>query len=94
MKNAPFLFVCSLSIILNSSCALGMGQRRECIAPVIPTRPPENLCISNASGVGQCWNPVLQRNEVRSMENYVCKNISDYNRQEEWIEAVLNGINP
>lgn len=94
MRNALILLTLFLIIALSSSCALGMGQGRACVPPVIPSRPPENLCISNASGTGQCWNPVLQVNEVRSMENYVCKNVSDYNREEEWIRAVLNEVNP
>lgn len=87
MKNAPNLLVVFL-IILNSSCAFAVGQRR-CESPDIPVRPLNIICISNASGIGQCYNPSSGKNEVRSMDNYVCKDISDFNRQEEWIEQVL-----
>ena len=87
MKNAPNLLVVFL-IILNSSCAFAAGQRR-CESPDIPVRPLNIICISNASGTGQCYNPSSGKNEVRSMDNYVCKDISDFNRQEEWIEQVL-----
>lgn len=65
-----------------------MGQRR-CESPDIPIRPINIICISNASGVGQCYNPASGQNEARSMENYVCKDVADFNRQEEWIEQVL-----
>jgi hypothetical protein len=71
-----------------------MGQRRECEAPVIPTRPPTIICISNAQGIGQCYDPITGKNTPTSMENYVCKNISDYNRNEEWIDSVLNAVKP
>lgn len=75
-------------ITLNSSCAFGYGQRR-CESPDIPIRPISIICISNASGIGQCYNPATGKNEPRSMENHVCKDVADFNRQEEWIEQVL-----
>lgn len=62
--------------------------------PVIPVRPQEIICISNERGIGQCYNPETQKNEVRSMENYICKDISTHNRGEEWIEMLLRTIDP
>lgn len=94
MKSAHYLVSFFLITALNSSCALGMGQRRECEPPVIPIRPVDMFCISNASGVGQCYNPITQKNEIHSMENYVCRDISTDNRQQEWIDSVLNVVKP
>lgn len=94
MKNALSFLSFFLITALSSSCALGYGQRRACEPAVLPTRPVDITCISNASGIGQCYNPVTQKNEVTSMENHVCRNISVENRQQEWIESVLKAANP
>lgn len=88
MKNALSLLAVFTITYLTSSCASALGARRSCEIPELPVRPQELLCISNAQGIGQCYNPVTQKNEVQSMENYVCKNISDHNRHEEWIETI------
>lgn len=90
MKSAHNLLVI-LIITLNSSCALGMGQKRDtCESPVLPARPPKNLCIANGDGTCEKWNSVLQKNEHISDLNFVCKNVSDYNREQEYIDLLLD----
>jgi len=69
-----------------------MGQRRACEAPVIPDRPKQTICISNASGVGQCLDPVTGVVSPVNMQNHICTNISDYNKNEEWIDVLLRAI--
>lgn len=94
MKNALILYACLISIILSSSCAVAMGTRRECDSVTIPARPPKNLCISNGDGSCEKWNSVLQKNEhISNTTNYICKDISDYNREQEWIDSILLDIN-
>jgi len=68
-----------------------MGTRRDSCdqPPVIPPRPPKNLCISNGDGTCEKWNSITQKNEHVSDLNYVCKNVSDYNREDEWIDTLI-----
>lgn len=93
MKNVLSLLVVSIIILLNSSCALGLGTRKSCDPPVIPIRPQELFCIAGNNGTGQCFNPNTGKNEVKLIENYVCKHISQYNREQEWIDDVLRSVN-
>lgn len=90
MKNAHVLFACLISITL-SSCAFGMGPRRESCEPKIPpTRPPKNLCISNGDGSCEFYNSITHKNEhVPNTVNFVCKDISSYNREQEFIDDIL-----
>jgi len=93
MKNALLLLVVFLITILNNSCAFSYGQRR-CESPSIPVRPSIMNCISNAVGVGQCFNPITQKIEVKSMENFVCTSAKDHLDNEEWIKQILGtGVN-
>lgn len=90
MKNVLNLLGCLTLITLNSSCSLAMGTRRESCEPqIIPTRPPKNLCISNGDGTCEKWNSITQKNERELDINYVCKNVSDYNREQEFIDTLL-----
>lgn len=89
MKSAHVLSVCLISITI-SSCALGMGQRRECEAPPIPARPPKNLCISNGDGTCEFYNSITRKNEhISNTVNYICKDISSYSREQEFIDYLL-----
>ena len=71
-----------------------MGDRRACEPPVIPVRPPKNLCISNGDGTCEMWNSITQKNEHVQDVNFVCKNVSDYNREQEFIDKLLEALNP
>lgn len=66
-----------------------MGTRRECESPIIPPRPPKNLCISNGDGTCEMWNSVTQKNERVADINFICKNVSDFNRDQEWIDTII-----
>lgn len=94
MKNVQSLLLSLLIITVNSSCALGMGQRRECESPVIPPKPPQTLCIANANGTASCIDPVTNKVVIVPIENFVCQNISDHMREVEWIDTVLKAVNP
>ena len=88
MKNAKLLLV--ILTITNSSCSFAMGQRREsCDKPIVPTRPPKNLCISNGDGTCEMYNSITHKNEHVLDINFVCKNVSDYNREEEYLDSLL-----
>ena len=58
-----------------------MGTRRgECEKPVIPVRPPKNLCISNGDGTCEFYNSITQKVEhVPNTVNFICKDVSSYN---------------
>lgn len=90
MKTALIYLSFCLSIALNS-CALGMGQRRACDAPVMPARPEQEICIANGGGGAGCFderkNP--QQYTKPSIINYVCSSASETEAQEEWIKAVV-----
>jgi len=67
-----------------------MGTRRDgCDKPIVPARPPKGLCISNGDGTCEKWNSITQKNERELDINFVCKNVSDYNREQEWIDLLL-----
>lgn len=94
MKNVLSLLACLLLIALSSSCALALGQRRaSCEPPVLPIRPPVTLCIANPDGTGECSGPTGV-SSTKPIVNYVCTSVSDYTREEEWIESVLKAANP
>lgn len=79
-----------LIITLNSSCALAVGRARSSCEPqVIPIRPPKNLCISNGDGTCELYNSITHKNEHVSDLNFVCKNVSDYNREEEFLDTII-----
>lgn len=87
MRNARNLLASFTLTLLSSSCAFGYGQRR-CEPVELPPRPVTIVCISNGSGVGQCFDPITQKNEVRSMENHVCMSARDHMSMEEWIKTI------
>lgn len=87
MKNAQNLLAGFTLTLLSSSCAFGYGQKR-CEPVEIPARPAVSICISNASGIGQCYDPITDKTESRSMENHVCFSSKDFILTEEWIKAV------
>lgn len=93
MKNARSLLLSLLTITVNSSCALGYGQRR-CDAPIIPPKPPQELCIASSNGTAICTDQVTHKIKIVPVENFVCQNVSDYLREVEWIDAVLRSIDP
>lgn len=88
MKIVQHWLSACLIILINSSCAVAMGNRRSCDPVELPIKPLELICISDAHGIGQCYNPLTGKNEVKSMENYICKDVSNYNREQEWIDEV------
>lgn len=89
MKNAQLLLVACFYILINSSCAFAYGQRRCEQKDPIP-RPIVTICIANELGMGQCYNPIADKTEVRSMVNHVCFSVSDYMMTENWIKQIGN----
>lgn len=93
MKNAQDLLKLFLIFALNSSCAsFGMGQGRQCTPPSLPPRPRAVVCIANDNGTAQCFNPATDTWDVKPIKNYVCLSPTDYNRDEEWIDAILESV--
>lgn len=67
-----------------------MGQRREqCEPKTPPTRPPKNLCISNGDGTCEMYNSITHKNDRVQDYNFVCKTVSDYMREQEYVDDLL-----
>jgi len=78
-----------MSIIPNVSCAMG-PRRDSCEPKPIPTRPPKNLCISNGDGSCEFYNSITHKVEhVPNTVNFICKDVSSYNREQEFIDDIL-----
>lgn len=85
------LLVLSLSIVLDSGCAVAMGHRRSCGDVELPTRPEFEQCVYNGSGTVACYDARRTPNQyVRPMnQDDVVTNITDHNNQDIWVSDVL-----
>lgn len=91
MKNEVLSLVAYLSILING-CAHAMGKAPDCQAPELPARPQYEICISNGSGGGGCYDPRRVPSEYNrpSLNNYVCYNAISNQMNEEWIKFIID----
>lgn len=91
MKNAWILLSVCLSTVLNSGCALALGQRRTCDPPELPIRPTAEYCLINTDGTASCYDPRHNPPKYRRLLKVgdIAVDSADQAAFDEWLYMVL-----